>query len=60
MVFIFFHNDGANYETIPLLLEAGVDILNPWQVSCKGMDDIAKLKREYAKDLTIWGESCYT
>ena len=57
-VFIFFHNDGAIYETIPLLIEAGVDILNPWQVSCKGMDDTAKFKREYGKDLTIWGGSC--
>ena len=56
--FIFFHSDGAIYETIPLLIEAGVDILNPWQVSCKGMDDTAKFKREYGKDLTIWGGSC--
>jgi uroporphyrinogen decarboxylase len=59
-VFIFFHNDGAIYETIPLLIEARVDILNPWQVSCKGMDDTAKFKREYGKDLTIWGGSCDT
>jgi uroporphyrinogen decarboxylase len=59
-VYIFFHNDGAIYETIPLLLEAGVDILNPWQVSCKGMDDTAKFKREYGKYLTIWGGSCDT
>jgi uroporphyrinogen decarboxylase len=58
--YIFFHNDGAIYETIPLLIEAGVDILNPWQVNCKGMDDTAKFKREYGKDLTIWGGSCDT
>lgn len=44
------------YETISLLIEAGVDILNPWQVNCKGMDDAAKFKGEYGKDLTIWGE----
>jgi len=58
--YIFFHNDGAIYETIPLLIEAGVDILNPWQVNCKGMEDTAKFKREYGKDLTIWGGSCDT
>ncbi len=58
--YIFFHNDGAIYETIPLLIEAGVDILNPWQVSPKGMDDTAKFKREYGADLTIWGGSCDT
>jgi uroporphyrinogen decarboxylase len=59
-VFIFFYNDGAIYEAIPLLTEAGIDILNPWQVSCKGMDDTAKFKRESGKDLTIWGGSCDT
>jgi uroporphyrinogen decarboxylase len=58
--YIFFHNDGAIYETIPLLIEAGVDILNPWQVNCDGMDDTAKFKREYGRDLTIWGGSCDT
>jgi uroporphyrinogen decarboxylase len=59
-VYIFFHNDGAIYETIPLLIEAGVDILNPWQVNCKGMDDTRKFKREYGRDLTVWGGSCDT
>lgn len=59
-VYIFFHNDGAIYETLPLLIEAGVDILNPWQVNCRGMDDTAKFKREFGQDLTIWGGSCDT
>ncbi len=59
-IHIFFHNDGAIYETLPLLIEAGVDIMNPWQVNCKGMDDTAKFKREFGKDLTIWGGSCDT
>jgi uroporphyrinogen decarboxylase len=58
--YIFFHNDGAIYPTIPLLIEAGVDILNPWQVNCAGMDDTAKFKREYGRDLTVWGGSCDT
>lgn len=57
-VFIFFHNDGAIYETLPLLIEAGVDIINPWQVNCAGMDDTAKFKREFGKDLTVWGGTC--
>ena len=55
--YIFFHNDGAIMESIPLLIEAGVDILNPFQVNCRGMDT-AKFKREYGRDLTIWGGSC--
>jgi uroporphyrinogen decarboxylase len=59
-VFVFFHNDGAVYETLPLLIEAGVDIINPWQVSCAGMDDTARFKREFGADLTVWGGSCDT
>ncbi len=55
--YIFFHNDGAIMETIPLLIEAGVDILNPFQVNCRGMDT-AKFKKEYGRDVTIWGGSC--
>ncbi|MBT3244142.1 MAG: hypothetical protein HN352_13420 [Bacteroidetes bacterium] len=54
---IFFHNDGAIMETIPLLIEAGVDILNPFQVNCTGMDT-KEFKRLWGKDLTIWGGSC--
>lgn len=59
-VHIFFHNDGAVYETLPLLVEAGVDIINPWQVNCKGMGDTRKFKREWGNDLTVWGGSCDT
>lgn len=58
-VYIFFHNDGAVMETFPLLIEAGVDIVNPFQVNCKGMDT-QKFKREFGKDLTVWGGSCDT
>ncbi|MFC2144863.1 uroporphyrinogen decarboxylase family protein [Actinomycetota bacterium] len=57
-VYIFFHNDGAIKETIPLLIEAGIDILNPVQVNCKGMEDTSSLKKEFGKDLTFWGGSC--
>jgi uroporphyrinogen decarboxylase len=54
---IFFHNDGAIMETIPLLIEAGVDILNPFQVNCAGMDT-ALFKKEFGRDLAVWGGSC--
>ena len=57
-VYIFFHNDGAIWPTLGLLIEAGVDILNPWQVNCAGMGDTRKFKRQYGSDLTIWGGSC--
>jgi len=58
-VYIFFHNDGAIMDTIPLLIEAGVDILNPFQVNCKAMDT-RKFKKEFGNDITIWGGSCDT
>lgn len=58
-VYIFFHNDGACAPTIPLLIEAGVDILNPVQVNCVGMDTKV-LKREFGKDITFWGALCDT
>jgi uroporphyrinogen decarboxylase len=51
---IFFHSCGTVRAIIPDLIEVGVDILNPVQVSATGMDS-AELKREYGKDLTFWG-----
>ena len=51
---IFFHSCGAVRAIIPDLIEVGVDILNPVQVSATGMDS-AELKREYGKDITFWG-----
>ncbi|NJD02819.1 MAG: hypothetical protein FIA99_09580 [Ruminiclostridium sp.] len=53
-VYIFLHSCGAVSELIPDLIESGVDILNPVQVSACGMD-LAKLKKEFGKDLTFWG-----
>ncbi|MBC7236239.1 MAG: uroporphyrinogen-III decarboxylase-like protein, partial [Chloroflexi bacterium] len=35
---VFHHDDGAIYPLIPDLLEMGIDVLNPIQWRCKGMD----------------------
>jgi uroporphyrinogen decarboxylase len=51
---IFFHSCGSVRAVIPDLIEIGVDILNPVQVSARDMDS-ADLKREYGKDMTFWG-----
>ena len=51
---IFFHSCGSIRPVIPDLIEIGVDILNPVQVSASGMDS-AELKREFGKDITFWG-----
>ncbi len=51
---VFFHSCGAIADLIPDLVDAGVEVLNPVQISAKGMDP-ARLKREFGKDLSFWG-----
>jgi uroporphyrinogen decarboxylase len=51
---LFLHSCGSVREVIPDLIEIGLDILNPVQVSAVGMDS-AELKREFGKDLVFWG-----
>jgi len=56
---VFFHSCGAVWTFIPDLIDIGVDILNPVQVSAKDMDT-KRLKREFGKDITFWGGGCDT
>ncbi len=51
---VFLHSCGAIYDLIPDLIDAGVEILNPVQISARGMDP-RKLKQEFGKHLTFWG-----
>ncbi len=51
---VLFHSCGAIYPVIDDLVEIGVDILSPLQVSCKGMD-IARIKQQYGKVLCLHG-----
>jgi uroporphyrinogen decarboxylase len=51
---ILFHSCGAIRDLLPDLVEIGVDILNPVQVSAAGMDT-ADLKRDVGRDLAFWG-----
>jgi len=55
---VFLHSCGDISKFIPLLIEAGIDILNPIQVSASNMRDTSKLKKEYGKDLVFWGAGC--
>lgn len=50
----FIHTDGSIFELIPDFIEAEFDIINPVQISAKGMDPY-KLKKEYGKYITFWG-----
>lgn len=51
---IFLHTCGAVEPLIPLLIESGIDILNPVQISAKGMEPRV-LKQKYGKDIVFWG-----
>ena len=51
---IWYHTCGDCSQHIPDLIEMGVDILNPVQISTKGLDPRA-LKDTYGKDLVFWG-----
>lgn len=51
---ILFHSCGAVSELIPDLVESGVDILTPVQVSARGMDSKI-LKKEYGHMISFWG-----
>ena len=53
------HSCGSVYRFIPWLIEAGVDALNPVQVSAAEMDTF-RLKQEFGRDITFWGGGCDT
>ncbi|MBN1507420.1 MAG: hypothetical protein JW955_11270 [Sedimentisphaerales bacterium] len=56
---VMLHCCGGVRELLPHLIEAGLDAINPVQISCRGMD-ARELKREFGKDLTFWGGGCDT
>jgi uroporphyrinogen decarboxylase len=49
-----FHSDGAVFDVIPDLIEAGIDVLEAVQTDAAGMDPVA-LKREFGRDLCFHG-----
>lgn len=51
---IWYHTCGNVTAYIPDLIEMGVDILNPVQISAAGMDP-ETLKAKYGQDLVFWG-----
>jgi len=53
------HCCGGIRELLPDLIEAGLDAINPVQITCKGMD-AAGLKRDFGRDITFWGGGCDT
>ena len=56
---VMLHCCGGIRPLIPLLIEAGLDAVNPVQISCTGMDAGA-LKRDFGDRFTFWGGGCDT
>ncbi len=56
---IMLHCCGGVYELLADLIDAGLDAINPVQISCGGMDS-NRLNREFGRDITFWGGACDT
>ncbi len=52
-IYVAFHSCGAIRPIIPDLIEIGVDVLNPVQCNCPGMDPL-ELKKEFGAHLALW------
>ncbi|HWH69971.1 MAG TPA: uroporphyrinogen decarboxylase family protein [Candidatus Sulfotelmatobacter sp.] len=51
---IWYHTCGACTDLIPELIDNGVDVLNPVQVSARNMDPV-ELKRRFGRQIAFWG-----
>ena len=56
---VMLHCCGGVRPLLPALIEAGLDAINPVQVSCVGMD-ARSLKADFGDKLTFWGGGCDT
>jgi len=56
---VMLHCCGGVRELLPDLIEAGLDAINPVQITFRGMD-AAGLKRDFGQDITFWGGGCDT
>jgi uroporphyrinogen decarboxylase len=56
---IMLHCCGGVRELMPGLIDAGLEAINPVQVTCRGMEP-AGLKRDFGDRLTFWGGGCDT
>ena len=53
------HCCGGVRPLLPDLIDAGLDAINPVQITCRGMD-AAELKAEFGDRITFWGGGCDT
>lgn len=55
----FLHSCGSIYDYIPHWIDAGIDILNPVQISAHNMEP-QRLAREFGGKIVVWGGGCET
>lgn len=55
----FLHSCGSIYRYIPGFIEAGIDILNPVQISAANMEP-ERLMRDFSGEIVFWGGGCDT
>ena len=56
---IFLHNCGSIKPLIPMLIDSGIDVLNPVQISAHDMDP-QELEDEFGDEICFWGGGCDT
>ena len=56
---VFMHNCGSIKPLIPMIIDWGVDVLNPVQISAADMDP-RELEAEFGDDIIFWGGGCDT
>ncbi len=56
---VFLHSCGSIYSLMPILIDCGLDILNPVQCSAKNMDPV-RLKNKFGDRIVFWGGGCDT
>jgi uroporphyrinogen decarboxylase len=56
---VMLHCCGGVRELLPDLIDAGLDAINPVQISCASMD-AGELKKEFGKEMVFWGGGCDT
>jgi uroporphyrinogen decarboxylase len=56
---VMLHCCGGVAELMEDLIDAGLDAINPVQISCRGMD-ATRLKEQFGDRLTLWGGGCDT
>ncbi|MFW5986353.1 MAG: uroporphyrinogen decarboxylase family protein, partial [Halanaerobiales bacterium] len=56
---VMLHCCGGVRELLPDLIDAGLDCINPVQITCSGMEPEG-LKKDFGQEMVFWGGGCDT